>query len=87
MREVSFSNMTEQSKYREYRNIPMNELIYWIDKEFVQWRASKLVGRELNDDEIERTTKFIEYGLSDAVLEVVDIAIDETISEKLNANQ
>jgi hypothetical protein len=47
----------------------------------------ELIGRELNNDELERTTKFIEYGLSDTVLEVIDIAIDETISEKLNGNQ
>ncbi len=79
--------MTEYSKFREDRNIPMSELIYWIDKEFVQWRASELFGRKLNDDEIERTTKFIEYGLSDTVLEVINIAINETLSEKLNGNQ
>lgn len=54
------------------------ELIYWIDKEFVQYRAKHLLGRELTDDEIRETTKFIEYGLSSSVFEIIDIAIDET---------
>lgn len=54
------------------------ELIYWIDKEFVQERAKTRLGRELTDDEIRQTTKFIEYGLGWSVFEIIDIAIDET---------
>ncbi|HMS40930.1 MAG TPA: hypothetical protein PKE69_11935 [Pyrinomonadaceae bacterium] len=54
------------------------ELIYWIDKEFVQYRAKHLLGRELTDEEIRETTKLIEYGLGASVFEIIDIAIDET---------
>jgi hypothetical protein len=75
--------MIEYSDFKENRQIPMTELIYWIDKEFVQWRASELLGRELDEDEVERTTEFIEWGLSLSALEVIDIAINETIQEKI----
>lgn len=54
------------------------ELSYWIDKEFVQYRAKHLLGRTLTDDEIRETTKFIEYGLGGCVFDIIDIAIDET---------
>jgi len=54
-----------------------NDLIYWIDKDFVQNTAQERIGRSLNDDEIERLTKLIEFGLWDAVYDVVKIAIDE----------
>jgi hypothetical protein len=68
-------------KYSD-RKIPMNELIYWIDKEFVQWRANEIIGREMDDEEIERTTKFIEHGLAGSVFEIIDISINEMIAEK-----
>jgi hypothetical protein len=67
----------------EMNYLKKDEIIYWIDKEFLQWRATELVGRELDEEEIARATKYIEWGLSASVFEVIDIAIDETMSEKL----
>lgn len=67
----------------EANYLKKDEIIYWIDKEFLQWRASELIGRELDENEVARATKYIEWGLSDSAFEVIDIAIDETMSEKL----
>jgi hypothetical protein len=67
----------------EMNYLKKDEIIYWIDKEFLQWRASELIGRELDEEEIARTTKFIEWGLSASAFDVIDIAIGETMSEKL----
>lgn len=54
-----------------------DDLIYWIDKDFVQDTAQERIGRSLDDEEIERLTKMIEFGLWDAVNISVKIAIDE----------
>ena len=54
-----------------------DDLIYWIDKNFVQETAQERIGRSLNDEEIERLTKMIEFGLWDAVNISVKTAIDE----------
>lgn len=54
------------------------DLIYWIDKEFVQSRAFDLFGREFSEEEINQTTKYIEWGLSISVFDVIDIALKET---------
>lgn len=53
------------------------DLIYWIDREFVQARALSLFAREFSDEEIIQATKYIEWGLSTAVFEVIDIALKE----------
>jgi hypothetical protein len=73
--------MSENLESKQTYQIPMEKLIYWIDKKFVQWRANELIGRDLNSDEIERTTEFIEWGLSSSVFEVIDISINETVQE------
>jgi hypothetical protein len=57
--------------------INREELIYWIDKYFVQETAKSRIGRNLNDDELEKFTKLIEFGLWDTVYDTVKIAIDE----------
>ena len=57
--------------------INTEDLIYWIDKDFVQEKAQERIGRSLNDEEIERLTKMIEFGLWDAVNISVKTAIDE----------
>lgn len=54
-----------------------NDLIYWIDKDFVQNTAQERIGRNLNDEEIAQLTKLIEFGLWDVVYDTVKIAIDE----------
>ena len=59
-------------------SIPKKELIYWIDKEFVQSRALSLFGREFSDEEINQTTKLIESGLAYSVFEIIDIDLKET---------
>ena len=59
--------------------IKTNDLIYWIDKDFVQNTAQERIGRSLNDEEISQLTKLIEFGLWDAVYDTVKIAIDEVI--------
>lgn len=54
-----------------------NDLIYWIDKDFVQNTAQERIGRDLNDEEVTQLTKLVEFGLWDAVYDTVKIAIDE----------
>ncbi len=53
------------------------DLIYWIDKDFVQETAQVRIGRSLNDEELNQLTKMIEFGLWDAVNISVKTAIDE----------
>ena len=60
--------------------INKEDLIYWVDKQFVQETAQNRIGRNLSDEEIARFTKLLEFGLWDAVFDTVKIAIDE-ISE------
>ncbi len=57
--------------------INRDELIYWIDKDFVQDTAQARIGRSLNDEEIAQLTKLVEFGLWDAAYDTVKIAIDE----------
>jgi hypothetical protein len=57
--------------------INKDDLIYWIDKDFVQNTALERIGRSLNDEEIIQLTKLVEFGLWDAVYDTVKIAIDE----------
>ena len=54
-----------------------DDLIYWIDKDFVQNTAQERIGRSLNDEELTRLTKMIENGLWEAVNISVETAIDE----------
>ena len=51
-------------------------LLYWIDKWFVQEISKQEIGRELSEDEIAHVTKSLEWGLWDSVYEVTKIAID-----------
>jgi hypothetical protein len=57
--------------------INIDDLIYWIDKDFVQETAQERIGRKLNDEEIMRLTKMVELGLWEAVNISVKTAIDE----------
>ena len=59
--------------------ISKEELIYWIDKQFVQETAQVKIGRSLNEQEIIQLTKLVEFGLWDAVFDTIKIAIDEVI--------
>ena len=61
--------------------INKDDLIYWIDKDFVQNTAQERIGRSLNEEEITQLTKLVEFGLWDAVYDTVKIAIDE-VSQK-----
>ncbi|HQU84928.1 MAG TPA: hypothetical protein PKY59_17445 [Pyrinomonadaceae bacterium] len=54
-----------------------DELLYWIDKDFVQETAYTKIGRNLNEEEMLRVKKLIEFGLWDAVYDTIKIAIDE----------
>ena len=63
--------------------INKDDLIYWIDKDFVQNTAQERIGRSLNDEEIARFTKLVEFGLWDVVHDTVKIAIDE-VNQELN---
>lgn len=56
-----------------------DELVYWIDKQFVQDAAQTRIGRNLNDNEMQRFTKIVEWGLWDSVCDTVNVAIDETV--------
>lgn len=61
-----------------------DDLIYWIDKQFIQETAKNQIGRNLNEDEIERFKKAVEFGLWHSVYEVVRFAIDEINEEAEN---
>lgn len=54
-----------------------DDLIYWIDKNFVQNTAQERIGRSLNDEEISQLTKMVENGLWEAIDISVKTAIDE----------
>ena len=55
----------------------MNNLIYWIDKSFVQETAQAKIGRILSEEELIQLTKMVEFGLWDAVNIQLTPAIDE----------
>lgn len=57
--------------------INTDELIYWIDRQFVQETAQERIGRNLNDEEIAQLTKMVENGLWEAVNISLKTAIDE----------
>lgn len=57
--------------------IDKQELIYWIDKWFIQETARMEIGRKLNEDELRQFKKLIEFGLWDLVFDTIKIAIDE----------
>ncbi|MCD9188499.1 MAG: hypothetical protein LUM44_18925 [Pyrinomonadaceae bacterium] len=57
--------------------INTDDLIYWIDKDFVQEKAQERIGRNLNDEEISKLTKMVEFGLWEADNTSVKTAIDE----------
>ena len=57
--------------------INADDLIYWIDKDFVQQNAQNRIGRNLTDEEISQLTKMIEFGLWDVVNISINTAIDE----------
>jgi hypothetical protein len=62
--------------------INTDELIYWIDRQFVQETALERIGRNLNDEELTQLTKMVEFGLWDAVNISVKTAIDEVDQDK-----
>jgi hypothetical protein len=72
-------NTIESNDYISRENI-----VYWIEKGFVQDRAMHLFGRELSDEELDRTKKYIEWGLSASVFDIIDIALKETKNDKIN---
>ena len=63
-------------------DINKEELIYWIDKQFVQEVAQERIGRNLNDEELGRLVKLVEIGLWHVVFDTVKIAIDEVIESR-----
>lgn len=58
------------------------DLVYWIDKDFVQQEAQGRIGRDLNDEEISQLTKMLENGLWEAVNVSIKAAIDSIIKSK-----
>ena len=65
----------EQVNNRDY--LKREELIYWVDKTFVQETAQATIGRDLSDAELVKFTKLLEFGLWDSVFDTIKIAIDE----------
>jgi len=57
--------------------ISTDNLIYWIDKDFVQQTAQARIGRSLTDEELSQLTKMVENGLWEAVNISIKTAIDE----------
>lgn len=53
------------------------ELIYWIDKQFVQEIAQERIGRNLSEEELNSLVKLVEFGLWSVVFDTIKIAIDE----------
>lgn len=58
------------------------DIIYWVDKFFVQELAKDRIGRELDEDELMRFTKSLEWGLWDAVFDTTNVAIDLTVEKE-----
>lgn len=69
--------------FMDEETIIMKDLIYWIDKEFVQARAISLFGREFSADEMIQVTKYIDSGLAFSVFEIIDIALREVDSSEI----
>lgn len=69
----------------EIDSIKRDELIYWIDKSFVQETAKDRIGRELNEEELRKFTKMIEFGLWDPVWQTIRVAIDESVEADSNS--
>ena len=63
----------------EAESVKKDELVYWIDRKFVQHAALARIGRNLNNDEIQRFTQIVGWGLWDSVRDTVNVAIDETV--------
>lgn len=59
------------------------DLIYWIDKDFIQDRAISLFGKKFSEEEIVQVTKYIESGLAYSVFDIIDIALKETKEDSL----
>jgi Ca2+-binding EF-hand superfamily protein len=57
--------------------INREDLIYWIDKQFVQETAQERIGRSLDEEELNKLVKLIENGLWHVVFDTVKMAIDE----------
>jgi hypothetical protein len=57
--------------------INKDELIYWIDKQFVQETAQERIGRNLDEEELTQLTKMVEFGMWDAASISIKTAIDE----------
>lgn len=57
--------------------INTDDLIYWIDRDFVQQTAQERIGRNLDDEEISQLTKMVENGLWEVVNISLKTAIDE----------
>lgn len=64
----------EQTNSEDY--LKKDDLIYWVDKWFVQEIAKDRIGRELTEDELDKFTESMEWGLCESVFEVTRIAID-----------
>lgn len=62
--------------------IKKDELIYWIDKWFIQETAKDKIGRELSEDEIAAVTESIEWGLWHSVYDVTRTAIGLAIENE-----
>jgi len=62
--------------------INKDDLIYWIDKQFVQEMAQERIGRSLDEEEITQLTKMVEFGMWDAAGISIKAAIDEIIENK-----
>lgn len=58
-------------------HVNKEELIYWIDKQFVQEMAQERIGRSLNDEELSKLVKLVEFGLWHVVFDTVKMTIDE----------
>ncbi len=66
----------------ETNYLKKEDLIYWIDKWFVQETAKDKIGRELTEDEITAVTKSIEWGLWESAFEVTKIAIGLAVEKE-----
>lgn len=64
------------------KKLANNEILYWIDKWFVQETAKQKIGRELTEDEIASVINSLEWGLWDSVYEVTKIAIDLAVEKE-----
>ena len=61
-------------------SINKDDLMFYVTKESIQINATRLVGRELNEDELYSVKKGLEWGLTYDLENIISTSINDAIS-------